>query len=101
MVGTREWLRDRLEATVADLDEDGRIGQQVRRPSGSVTGGDEHGSIRLVDVADGHWSPRHGTSAARGDPGDLPLEEQVLADVVRGRQRPLCQDLPSVWVDGA
>ena len=88
-----------LEATVADLDDHRGIGQQVGRPLGTIAGGHQHGSVGLIDIPHRDRSRRTGAPTARRDPGDLALEEEVVAEVVR--QRPRCQDLPSVWVEGA
>jgi hypothetical protein len=98
-----ERFGDRREPTLADFHLDGRIGQQVVGPRGAIAGGDQDRTIRLVDVADRDPPRQTRASSACRQPGDLALEEQVAADVVRreARQRARCQDLPSVWVDGA
>jgi hypothetical protein len=92
-------LRDGRESPLTHFDIDLGMGEQVERPSRPVAGGDEDRPIRLVDVPDGDL-PREPRPSSRGrDPGDLSLEEEVGADVVR--QRPRCQDLPSVPIAGA
>jgi hypothetical protein len=100
VIRTIERLGDGREPTIADLDLDSWIGEQVRRPSRVLSSGDEHRAVRFVDVADRDGPGQAAAPASGRDPCDLPLEEQVAADVVR-RQRARCQDFPSVWVDGA
>ena len=87
------------ERPLADLDVDPRFVEQVERPAGRIPGRDKDGPIRLIEVADRHGPWQATTPTDRRDPGDLALEDEVVADVVRQRAR--CQDLPSVWVDGA
>ena len=99
MIDRIERFRQRRERPHADLDLDAGVVEEVQRPSGVVTGSHQHGPIRFVDVADGDRPRRPGSAADRRDPGDLALEDQVFADLVRQRAR--CQDLPSVCVDGA
>ena len=99
MVTALERLRDAGEAPVTDLDLDRGIVEQVQRPLGAVAGRDKDGAIGFIDIADRHRSWESAVPASRREAGDLPLEEEVAADVVRQRAR--CQDLPSVWVDGA
>ena len=100
MIGGIEWLGDCVEAAVADLDLDVRIGEQVVGPLRAVAGRDDDRSVRFVYVADGDRSRQTAPAPPRRQPGDLPLEEEIRPDAVR-RQRARCQDLPSVWVDGA
>ena len=100
MVGPVERLGDRGEPPLTDLDLDRRIREQIERPLGAVTGGDQHRAIRLVDIAHRDGAEQTAPAPSCRDPCDLALEEQVAADVVR-RQRARCQDFPSVWVDGA
>lgn len=100
MIGPVQRFRDGPVAALAHLDEHGRFLEQVQRPVRPVAGGDQQRPIGLIDVAD-RCGPRQARPpAARRDAGDLALEVEVVADLVR-RQRPRCQDLPSVWVDGA
>jgi hypothetical protein len=94
-----EALCDRRERPLPDLDIDARLVEQVERPAGRVTRRDEHGPVRLIDVAHGYGPWQAGPPTGRGDPGDPALEDELVADLVRQRAR--CQDLPSVWVDGA
>ena len=103
MVDRRQRLRRRAEDTLADLDQDVRIVSQVHRPVGSVACRHEDRAIGLVDVADRDGPGDAGPSTACRETGDLALEEEVVADVVRrgARQRARCQDLPSVWVEEA
>jgi hypothetical protein len=76
------------------------LGEQVRRPLRSIAGRDQDRSIRLIQVAHGDRSGLPGDAAPSRQARDLAFEEEVVPDVVR-RQRARCQDLPSVWVDGA
>ena len=100
MVRRPEGLGDRLESPLPDIDHDARRIEQVQGPARAITGGDQDRPVRFLDVPD-RDRPRQSGPAPRGrDPCDLPLEDEVVADVVR-RQRARCQDLPSVWVDGA
>ncbi len=100
MVGGIQWFRDGCEPPLPDLDLRVGLGEQVQRPLRSIAGRDQDRSIRLIQVAHGDrsWLPRD--AAPSRQPRDLALEEEVVPDVVR-RQRARCQDLPSVWVDGA
>jgi tetrahydromethanopterin S-methyltransferase subunit G len=103
VVGRLERLGARGEPPIANIDVRRRIGEQVGRPLGVIAGRDEDRTVGLFDEAD-RDRPRSACPTTAGrDPGDLPLEDQVVADVVRARlaQRDRCQDLPSVWVDGA
>lgn len=100
MVGGIQWLGDGREPALPDLDIHTRIGKQVQRPLGTIAGGDEDRSVRLVEVAHRDGACLPSALAPRRQSGDLALEEEVVTDVVR-RQRARCQDLPSVWVDGA
>ena len=99
VVAALERLRDRREAPLADLDLDVRVGEEVQRPLRVVARRDQDGPIGFVDIADGDRSRKPAAPTACRESGDLSLEEEVAADVVRQRAR--CQDLPSVWVDGA
>lgn len=99
MVGAVELLGDGSEPPLPDLHLDFGVLEQVEGPLRSVAGRDEDGAIGFVDVADRDGSRESAAAAARRESGDLALEEEVAADVVRQRAR--CQDLPSVWVDGA
>lgn len=99
MIGAVERLGDRGEPSFTDLDLDLGVGEEVQRPLRVVARGDEDGAIGFVDVADRDRSWKPAAPTACRESGDLSLEEQVAADVVRQRAR--CQDLPSVWVDGA
>jgi hypothetical protein len=103
VVDRREGLRRGSEDSLADLDQDVRIVDQVLGPIGRVTRGHEDRAIGLVDIADRDGPGDAGPPPAGRYAGDLALEEEVVADVVRRdvRQRARCQDLPSVWVDGA
>jgi hypothetical protein len=103
VVGSLERFRDRREPSIPDLDLDGRLGQQVIRPQRTIPGGHQDRAIGLFDIADRDRSRESCASSACRQSGDLALEEQVAADVVRQwiRQRARCQDLPSVWVAGA
>jgi hypothetical protein len=103
VIRSLERFGDRAEPSLADLDLDGRLGEQVVGPLRALARGDQDRPIRLIDISDGDRPSQPGPSSACGQPGDLALEEQVVADVARRwiRQRARCQDLPSVWVDGA
>jgi hypothetical protein len=112
VVGRLERLGDRAEPPIAHLDLDLRVIDEVRRPVRPIPRRDEDRPVRLLDEADGDGSRESAAATAGGQPGDLALEEQVAADIVRqrvsasARQRVsapprCCQDLPSVWVDGA
>jgi hypothetical protein len=103
VVDRRQGLRRGAEDSLADLDQDVRIVDQVLRPIGPVTRGHEDRAIDLVDIADRNCPGDAGPPTAGRETGDLALEEEVVADVVRRyvRQRARCQDLPSVWVEGA
>ena len=100
MVGGIQWLGDGREPALPDLDLRARISEQVVRPRRTVASCHEDRSIRLIEVAHRDRSSLPGAAAPRRQPGDLALEEEIVTDVVR-RQRARCQDLPSVWVDGA
>jgi hypothetical protein len=103
VVDRRQGLRRGAEDTLADLDQNVRIVDQVLRPIGSVPRGHEDRAISLVDIADRDGPVDAGPPTAGRETGDLAFEEEVVADVVRRnvRQRARCQDLPSVWVEGA
>ena len=100
MIRSFQRLGDGGEMPLADLDIDRRIREQVQRPVCLAAGRDQDAAVRLVDVADRDGTREPAPPSASRDACDLPLEEQVAADVVR-RQRARCQDFPSVWVDGA
>jgi hypothetical protein len=103
VVARLERLGQGPEPPVANVHVDARVGEQVVRPLGVVAGRDEDRAVRLVDEAD-RRRPRPTRLASAGrDPRDFALEDELGADVVRARlrQRDRCQDLPSVWVDGA
>jgi hypothetical protein len=100
VVGGVQWLGDGRESPLTDLYVRVRIGEQVQRPLCAIAGSDEDRSIRLIQVTDRDRSELPRTPPPRRQSGDLALEEEVVPDVVR-RQRARCQDLPSVWVDGA
>jgi hypothetical protein len=106
--GAVEGLGERGEAAAPDLDRHARIGQQVVGPHRPVAGRDEDRAIGLVDEADGDVALEARPPAADREPGDGAREDQVAPEIVRGRdsgrgrgQRARCQDLPSVWVEGA
>lgn len=103
MVGCRQGLRGGTEDTLTDLDQDVRIVDEVLRPIGPVTRGHEDRAVGLIDIADRDGPGDASPPTAGRETGDLAFEEEVVADVVRRyvRQRARCQDLPSVWVDGA
>ncbi len=100
MIGALEGFGLRREPPVADLDLRRRMIEQVGGPLRAVASGNEDRSIRLVDIADRDGSRQPRPPAAGRQPRDLALEEEIRPDAVR-RQRARCQDLPSVWVDGA
>ena len=100
MIGGVQRLGDGGEAALPDLDLGVRLGEQVARPLRSIARSDEDRSIRLIQVAHGDRSWLPCDAAPSRQPRDLAFEEEVVPDVVR-RQRARCQDLPSVWVDGA
>jgi hypothetical protein len=95
-----ERFRHCPEPPLPDIDRDLRSIEQMERPARPVTGGDQDRPVRFLDVADRDRSRQSRPPTPGRDPGDLSLEDEVVADVVR-RQRARCQDLPSVWVDGA
>ena len=110
MIRGFERLGDGPELTVPDLDQCTRIRQQVAGPGGVVAGRDGDRSIGLVDKPDRDRSRQTRPSTARDQAGHLALEEEVVPDLVRDRtpdvsegqpQRARCQDLPSVWAEGA
>jgi hypothetical protein len=92
-------LRDGREPPLTHLDLDLGAGEEVRCPLRPFAGGDQDRPVRLVDVTDRDLAREPGPPSPGREPGDLPLEEEVVADVVR--QRPRCQDLPSVPIAGA
>jgi hypothetical protein len=105
VVGAVERFGDRREPPLPNLDRDARIGEDIERPLRGIAGGDEDRPIGLIDVADRDRPRLSRPAAPRREPGDLASEEEVVPDV-GGRQRVsaparCCQDLPSVWVDGA
>jgi hypothetical protein len=100
VIGWLERLGDRPERALPDVDDDLRPAEQVERPGGPDAGGDQDRPVRLLDVPDRDRPRQSGPASPGRDPRDLPLEDEVVAEVVR-RQRARCQDLPSVWVDGA
>jgi hypothetical protein len=87
VVRSLEWFGDRCESTLPDLDFDGRVSQQVVRPQRPIARGHEDRAVRLVDIADRDRPRQSRPSSACRQSGDLALEEQVVADVVRGRVR--------------
>ena len=99
MVGALERLRRGREPSLTDLHLDLGILEEVQRPLRAIASRHQDGAIGFVDIADRDRSRESAAPTARREAGDLPLEEEVAADVVRQRAR--CQDLPSVWVDGA
>ena len=99
MVGAFERLGDRSEPSFPELDLDLRVGEEVLRPMRVIARRDQDGPIGFLDIADRDPSRQTTAPTACRESGDLSLEEEVAADVVRQRAR--CQDLPSVWVDGA
>ena len=103
MIRSLQGFGDRREPSLADLHLHGRIGQQVVRPLRAIARRDQDRAIRLIDVPDRDRPRQSAPPSACREPGDLALEEEVVADVVRWRirQRARCQDLPSVWVEGA
>lgn len=100
MIGRLEELSHGPERPIADVDQDLRSVEQVERPASPIASGDQDRSIGLLDIPDRDRPQQAGPASPGRDPSDLPLEDEVVADVVR-RQRARCQDLPSVWVDGA
>ena len=92
------------EGPIADLDRDRRVRQQVAAPGviGPVRR-DQEGAIRLGHEPDDDARARRPLrSAAGGQPGDPPIRDEVVVHAARrDGQRARCQDLPSVWVDGA
>jgi hypothetical protein len=101
VVGGLQWLGDGREPPLTDLYLRVRIGEQVQRPLCAIAGSDQDRSIRLIEVTDRDRSELPRSPPPRRQSGDLAPEEEVVADVVVRRQRARCQDLPSVWVDGA
>lgn len=110
MIGGVERHGDRPELTVPDLDQRIRIRQQIVCPGGVVSGRDDDRSIGLIDKPDRDRSRQTRASTVGDQAGDLALEEEVVADLVRGcqpdlrvsqPQRARCQALPSVCADGA
>jgi hypothetical protein len=95
VIGWLERLGDRLEPPLPDVDRDPRRIEQVQRPARPIAGRDEDRSVRLLDVPDRDRPRQSGPPSPGRDPRDLPLEDEVVAEVVR-RQRARCQDLPSV-----
>lgn len=101
MIRCIERLCDGREGALADLDLHMSIVEKVERPPGIVARGDEQRPIGFVDVSHRDRPRRPGPASDRRDPGDLALEDEVVPDVARQRRPRCCQDLPSVWVDGA
>lgn len=99
MVGALERLCDGREPPRTDLHLDFGVVSQVQRPQCALARGDQDRTIGLVDIADRDRSRKSAAPTTGRESGDRAREEQIAADVVRQRAR--CQDLPSVWVDGA
>jgi hypothetical protein len=79
-----------------------RVLEEVERPVRlGAAGSDEERPIRLLDVPDGGMGRPAGFPAARLEEDDLAPGGELLADRVSPRQRLRCQDLPSVWTEGA
>jgi hypothetical protein len=95
-----ERLGDRRPGPIADGDRAARLGLEVAGPVGlGVAGRDEHAPVGFLDEADGDRDVPATDPAAGDDPGDLAPADELRPDLVR--QRPRCQDLPSVATAGA
>ena len=105
--GLRAARRSAPEVAPADVDPAVRLGQEVARPGRAVVvGRDQHRAVRLVDEADRDRARSTGPAAAGRQParpGRSPTMVLPMSvdGVLRRAQRARCQDLPSVWVDGA
>lgn len=104
-----EPLRDGGKGPLSDLHAAVSVGFDVEHPIGVGTAcGDKDGSVRLLEVPDRGPDASSGDSPARLEDRDLAPGREFLTDLVGPwavalvRQRaPRCQDLPSVWTDGA
>ena len=100
-LGAFEWFRDGLERLVRQARAAARLGEQVPGPGGVVAPGrDQQAPVRLLDVSDRDVDRSSARSSPRLQPDDLAPAGQLLAELVRQRP-PRCQDLPSVWTEGA
>jgi hypothetical protein len=121
-----QFLRDPAERPPFDDDLDRGVGQQIARP-GVVgrSGGDEDRPVGLGDEPNRDRTPFAAPPAARPEAGESIVSGERVVDrsnalgtarrprseariqrravglIVAGRQRPRCQDLPSVATDGA
>src|SRR6185436_20598046 len=88
------------------LDPAGRIREQVRGPRGLDAAGRHEDGARddpVIDEPDRHSTGEPGLRTPGLDPGEPPRGDELRLHrlAIGGRQRPRCQDLPAVWVDGA
>jgi hypothetical protein len=121
-----QFLRDPAERPPLDDDLDRGVDQEIAGP-GVVgrSGGDEDRPVGLGDEPDRDRTPFAAPPAARPEAGktivvgervvdgrdalatarrtrsDARIERWAVGPAVAGRQRPRCQDLPSVATDGA
>ena len=105
-LGALERLGPEPRSALADRHGAGRIRLEVQGPVGvGFAGCDEQRPVRLLDEPDGRAGGRARHPTARLDDRDHPPAGELLADVARRSrewlQRLRCQDLPSVWTDGA
>lgn len=107
MVGVGERLGNGTERPLGDGRRAGRVGLEVAGPVrvDSARGDDDRAGMaaRVVRIANGDdaWGARCTTDRHEANvpaTGDEIVIERAAAEV---RQRLRCQDLPSVWVDGA
>lgn len=102
-----------LERAPADLDLDGRIGHQVRRPRAiERPRRDEDGAVGLLDEPDRHRAGLAAAAATGPEPKESGINGEGVVERRRAlgvagwtalgaRQRLRCQDLPSVATAGA
>ena len=105
--GPIERLGRTREPVGADSDVAGRLGQQVQRPIGiGIARSDQQGAIRLLDEADCGNRCRSGSTPVRLEDRDPAGRRELRGDRQGSRFAcayfpRCCQDLPSVWTDGA
>ncbi len=110
VIGRIERLGDGIEDALPDPDAAGGSASRLAAHAVSAPpaatrmapGVEVLGQV-VVDVADRHGARLAGPCAARLDPDEPTGGDQLVLHrlAIGGRQRPRCQDLPSVWVDGA
>ena len=99
--GPVQRLGDRVPGALTDGQPAARVHLQVASPVGiGFSGRDEQRPIGFLEKSDRDGDSAPARSAACLDPDDLAPLCKLVADAVRA-QRPRCQDLPSVAIDGA